>query len=468
MQNPRNARREGCTLAIREPSVRKCFIGVMTTPAECRRRFRGRRRTRRIDGTLPATAVTSPELGSEPVLVQQPAETVNPLDTLLTFELLHAQVGDRRFEVDAAVWALPVLVSDELLQYALGMAFTADEHPVQALGPGCEHEPFRESGTPIARGGPASVTVTATDSNGASASVMFNWQVNSATQSPSITSASSTSFVVGTAGSFTVTTTGNPAPAITESGKLPSGVTFTDNGNGTATISGTPKTGTKGTYPITITASNGVSPNATQSFTLTVKYPTTLSVLIAPSPDKVASALIVAAVLSADDSGGTVSFSVSFDGGPSSPIASCQNKPVYLVVSDCIYTPTSQGTYTISASFSGDTSFAPSSGSASVKTLLPTTLALSFSASPHKGSALVVSAKVSPTPSSGTVAFAAQAPNGQKVSLPASCSSAALSAGVANCSFTPSQDGTYTVSAVYSGNSVYAPSSNNATVKVTG
>jgi hypothetical protein len=103
-----------------------------------------------------------------------------------------------------------------------------------------------------------------------------------------------------------------------------------------------------------------------------------------------------------------------------------------------------------------------------VKTLLPTTLALSFSASPHKGSALVVSAKVSPTPSSGTVAFAAQAPNGQKVSLPASCSSAALSAGVANCSFTPSQDGTYTVSAVYSGNSVYAPSSNNATVKVTG
>ncbi len=326
------------------------------------------------------------------------------------------------------------------------------------------------SGTPTGPSSPYSVTVTATDGS-ASASVMFNWQVNLPTQAPSITSASSTTFVVGTAGSFAVTTTGDPSGSsmgISESGKLPSGVSFTNNANGTATISGTPKTGTKGTYPLTITASNGVSPNATQRFTLYVKYPTTLSVLIAPSPDKVGSALIAAAVLSADDSGGTVSFSVSFDGGAFSPITTCQNKTVYLVVSDCTYTPTSQGTYTIGASFSGDISFAPSSGSASVNTLLPTTLALSFSTSPHKGSALVVSAKVSPTPSSGTAAFAVHAPNGQKVSLPASCSSAALSAGVANCSFTPSQDGTYTVSAAYSGNSMDEPSSNNATVKVTG
>jgi hypothetical protein len=32
----------------------------------------------------------------------------------------------------------------ELPQYALGMAFTSDKHPVQALGSGCEHEPFGE------------------------------------------------------------------------------------------------------------------------------------------------------------------------------------------------------------------------------------------------------------------------------------------------------------------------------------
>ena len=41
-----------------------------------------------------------------------------------------------------------------------------------------------------------------------------------------------------------------------------------DNGNGTATLAGTPAAGTAGTYAMTITAANGVDP--TQSFTLTV------------------------------------------------------------------------------------------------------------------------------------------------------------------------------------------------------
>ena len=47
-------------------------------------------------------------------------------------------------------------------------------------------------------------------------------------------------------------------------------MTFIDNGDGTATLAGTPAAGTGGTYPITITASNGVAPDATQTFTLTV------------------------------------------------------------------------------------------------------------------------------------------------------------------------------------------------------
>jgi hypothetical protein len=87
---------------------------------------------------------------------------------------------------------------------------------------------------------------------------------------PSITSANSTTFTVGTAGSFTVTTTGTPTPSLTEAGALPSGVTFANKGNGTATLSGTPAAGTAGSYPITITASNGVGTNASQAFTLTV------------------------------------------------------------------------------------------------------------------------------------------------------------------------------------------------------
>jgi hypothetical protein len=98
-------------------------------------------------------------------------------------------------------------------------------------------------------------------------------------QPPAITSANTASFALGAASSFTVTTTGFPIPtSITESGNLPAGVTFTNNGNGTATLAGVPTAG--GTFNISFTAVNGVSPNATQSFTLTTSGPLAI---VAPS-----------------------------------------------------------------------------------------------------------------------------------------------------------------------------------------
>ena len=114
------------------------------------------------------------------------------------------------------------------------------------------------------------ITITAANGVGSNATQSFTLTVNAAPTAPAITSGSSTTFTVGTQGSFSVMTTGSPAAALTESGALPSGVTFVDNGNGTATLSGTPAVGTNATYPITITAANGVGSNATQSFTLTV------------------------------------------------------------------------------------------------------------------------------------------------------------------------------------------------------
>ena len=86
-------------------------------------------------------------------------------------------------------------------------------------------------------------------------------------QAPAITSANNATFTVGTSGTFAVTTTGYPAPGIKESGALPTGVTFVNNGNGTATLSG--KATVSGIYTITLTAQNGVGAAATQSFTLT-------------------------------------------------------------------------------------------------------------------------------------------------------------------------------------------------------
>jgi large repetitive protein len=123
------------------------------------------------------------------------------------------------------------------------------------------------SGTPATGTGKTyPITFTATSSSGTTHQ-SFTLTVNEA---PAITSANSATFTVGTNGSFTVTTTGFPLDPITETGALPTGVTFVDNGNNTATLSGTPAAGTAASYPMTITASNGVLPNATQNFTLTV------------------------------------------------------------------------------------------------------------------------------------------------------------------------------------------------------
>ena len=88
-------------------------------------------------------------------------------------------------------------------------------------------------------------------------------------QAPTITSANSAIFTLGVLGSFAVTASGIPAVMnFTETGNLPSGVNLNPT---TGLLSGIPAVG--GIYPITITASNGITPNATQSFKLTVDQP---------------------------------------------------------------------------------------------------------------------------------------------------------------------------------------------------
>ena len=131
------------------------------------------------------------------------------------------------------------------------------------------------SGIPAAgTGGSYPITFTANNGIGSPATQNFTLIVD---QAPAITSAATTTFTVGSAGTFSVTTTGNPSAAITETGTLPSGVTLTDNANGTATLSGTPAAGTGGSYPITITANNGIGTAATQSFTLVVDQAPTVT-----------------------------------------------------------------------------------------------------------------------------------------------------------------------------------------------
>jgi hypothetical protein len=100
-------------------------------------------------------------------------------------------------------------------------------------------------------------------------------------QAPAITSPAAATFYFGIASRFTINATGSPGPLVTESGALPTGVTFTDDMDGTATLAGIPTSA--GTFMVTLTAKNGNAPDATQNFTLTV--PDLQKVSIVPTRD---------------------------------------------------------------------------------------------------------------------------------------------------------------------------------------
>jgi hypothetical protein len=77
--------------------------------------------------------------------------------------------------------------------------------------------------------------------------------------------------IAGRRFSFTVTTIGTPVPSLTEKGDLPEHVAFTDNGNGTATLSGTPTRAGASHFVLRAKFGTGTARYVvTQAFALTV------------------------------------------------------------------------------------------------------------------------------------------------------------------------------------------------------
>ena len=103
-----------------------------------------------------------------------------------------------------------------------------------SCGPGSVQLNFNGSSTPN-----ATFSVQAQASNGIGSPVLQTFNVNVSTQL-AIVSPGSFAATVGQPVSFLVVATGNPAPKLSmTSGWLPDGLSLTDNGNGTGTISGT-------------------------------------------------------------------------------------------------------------------------------------------------------------------------------------------------------------------------------------
>jgi hypothetical protein len=147
------------------------------------------------------------------------------------------------------------------------VAFSDSSGPIAGCGaqPLSDGSPDTATCTTTHERPPGSDEVTATYSSDANYAGSTGTVSETVDEAPSITSADSATFTEGSAGSFTVTATGDPTPALSESGTLPEGVHFDA---ATGVLSGTPTQ--EGVFQISFQANNGVGSYAVQSFTLTV------------------------------------------------------------------------------------------------------------------------------------------------------------------------------------------------------
>jgi hypothetical protein len=130
------------------------------------------------------------------------------------------------------------------------------------------------SGTPgAADAGPHSVSleVRGTTDN-LLASQNFTITVADANDAPSFSSTAVVSVTAGTSYSYTVATndpdTGDTRTITATT--LPSWLTLTDNGNGTATLAGTPQTANVGSHSVALRVADAAGASATQTFTVNV------------------------------------------------------------------------------------------------------------------------------------------------------------------------------------------------------
>ncbi|MCW2527544.1 MAG: hypothetical protein JWM76_2404 [Pseudonocardiales bacterium] len=252
---------------------------------------------------------------------------------------------------------------------------------------------------------------------------------------PSFTSAATAAFSAGQASTFAVTTAGTPAAPVSQSGALPAGVTFVAGADGTATLAGTPAAGSQGTYSLTLTAANGVTPTATQTFTLTVN-----------------SGLSITSAASAPATGGAAfSFTVTTSGTPAPVVTRTGTLPPGVTfTANANGTATLAGTPTATASGTYPLTFTAKNTTGTTSQLFT----LTVNQKPAFGSA------AGATETAGT-AFSFTV-NATGYPAPALTQAGALPAGV---SFTPATNGMGTLSgtsAVVAGTTTMSFTATNA------
>ena len=366
-----------------------------------------------FSGTIASTA--NPSLGNlanntGPTLTMLPAAGSPVLDagnnaaasSLTTDQRGLARISNSTVDIGAVelqVSTAPTITSTNSTTFAVGSAgtfsITSTGNPTAALTetgalPGGVTFLDNGNGTATLSGTPTSGTggtyvlsITAANGVTPNATQTFTLTVD---QAPAITSEDATAFTVGAAGTFSVTSTGFPHAALSESGALPGGVTFVDNENGTATLSGTPTSGTGGTYVLSITAANGVTPNATQTFTLTVDQATTSSVSSSLNSSTYGQSVIfTATVTNTDESGGVPTGTVAFfDGTTSLGAGTTLSGSGMSATSTFTISTLSASTHSITAQYTATGSFLNSTSSILTQTVDPAVLTAAIIDDPTK------------------------------------------------------------------------------------
>jgi hypothetical protein len=126
--------------------------------------------------------------------------------------------------------------------------------------------------TSVLIGGTYTVTIVATNGVGSPAVQRLSVVVSKPTAAY-FSSATTRQIQAGVPSVITVSSAGVPTPRLSESGALPTGLSFRAASNGTATISGAPAMNARGAFAITLVATNGVGSPAVQRLRIDIAVP---------------------------------------------------------------------------------------------------------------------------------------------------------------------------------------------------
>ena len=137
--------------------------------------------------------------------------------------------------------------------------------------------------------------------------------------------------------------------------------------------------------------------------------------------------------------------------------------PVDTAVGTCTLVFNTPGDYTMTAAYSGDMTFAPSTGTADMKVnLWSDTTALTVAPNPaNTGENVTASVTVTPTTGTGTPSGSVDVSGGS-----ATCTATLDATGSGTCTLVFNTPGDYTLTASYAGDANFGPSSGTADIKI--